>query len=471
MEASSLSPRVWPLYLATFLSTYVFAVANISVPGMQAALDLPGSRTTLVIGAYSVSFAAGLIICGRLGDTFGRRRLFRIGIAAIFVCAILTALAPTVELLVLGRLLQGCAAALTTPQILSTIQATLEGRARSRAISGYSIFAGVGTVGGNIFGGTINSLFPEEYGWRAAFMSIAVIAAIAWAGTGYLRESRSPDPEGFDFPGSALVAFALLCLITGLTNAAAVDPLDPFSSPGMIALTVGLLIASAVGFLVLGRHLQNRELSQRPSVLPLHVIIEPGVKIGMVLAALFFLMMSSFMYNFAILTQQGMGWSPLHSGLALLILAVAFVGSSTVATRLLDSIGPKILLIGAGFQALGLGLLAVVSFLGAEPFLLWLQLVGILIGGGQGLMFGPLIAVVMNHVPDRVAGLTGGLIATAQQAGMGIGVATLSSLFTVLLAVFPARTAFGWVLVVAVALSLTFGLIATRLVRPRPQAG
>ena len=77
----------------------------------------------------------------------------------------------------------------------------------------------------------------------------------------------------------------------------------------------------------------------------------------------------------------------------------------------------------------------------------------------------------MNHVPDRVAGLTGGLIATAQQAGMGIGVATLSSLFTVLLAVFPARTAFGWVLVVAVALSLTFGLIATRLVRPRPQAG
>lgn len=466
MEAPALSPRVWPLYLATFLSTYVFAVANISVPGMQAALDLPGSRTTLVIGAYSVSFAAGLIICGRLGDTFGRRRLFRIGIAAILVCSVLTAFAPTIELLVLGRLLQGCAAALTTPQILSTVQATLTGAARSRAISGYSIFAGIGTVGGNIIGGAINSLFPVELGWRAAFLSIAVIAAVTWAGTGYLRESRSPDPEGFDFPGSAIVAFALLCLITGLTNAAALDPLDPFSTPGMLALTLGLLAASAVGFFVLRRHLLNRELSQRPSVLPLHVITEPAVKIGMVLAALFFLMLSAFMYNFAVFTQQGLGWPPLKSGLSLLVLATSFVISSTFATRLLDSFGPRILLVGSAFQATGFAVLAILAFADAQPFLLWYQLVGILIGGGQGLMFGPLISVVMNHVPNRVAGLTGGLIATTQQAGMGIGVATLSSLFTVLFTLLPPMDAFGWVLVVSVALSLLFGLIATRLVRP-----
>lgn len=464
MEAQALSPRVWPLYLATFLSTYVFAVANISVPGMQIALDIPGSRTTLVIGAYSVSFAAGLIICGRLGDTYGRRRLFRIGTASIFVTSVLTALAPTLTLLVLGRLLQGLAAALTTPQILSSIQATLTGRARIRAISGYSIFAGVGTVGGNIIGGAINNLFPVELGWRASLMSIAVIAAIAWAGTGFLRESRSAQPEGFDFPGSALVAVALLCLIAGLTNAAVLDPLDPLATPGMLALTLGLLVASAVGFLALARHLQNRALSRRPSVLPLHVITEPAVTIGMTLAALFFLLLSSFMYNYAVLTQQGFGWSPLRSGLALIVLAASFVAVSTFATRLLDRYGPRVLVIGAGVQATGMGALAALAFADAQPFLAWFQLAGILIGGGQGLMFGPLISVVMNHVPTRVAGLTGGLIATSQQAGMGIGVATLSTLFTVLLASFPAHTAFGWVLCASIVLSLIFAGLASRLI-------
>jgi MFS family permease len=465
MEAQALSPRIWPLYLATFLSTYIFAVANISVPGMQAALDIPGSRTTLVIGAYSVSFAAGLIICGRLGDNFGRRRLFRIGTLSILVTSVLTALAPTLGFLVLGRLLQGCAAALTTPQILSSIQATLVGRSRLRAISGYSIFAGVGTIGGNIVGGTINSLFPVEFGWRASLLSIAVIAAIAWAGTGYLAESKSANPEGFDFPGSGLVAASLLCLITGLTNASALDPVDPWATPGLLAATSGLLLASAVGFFLLARHLLDRELSQLPSVLPLHVITEPAVKVGMLLAALFFLMLSSFMYNYAVLTQQGFGWNPLASGLSLLVLAASFVLVSTFATRLLAAFGPRVLIVGAFFQAAGMCVLAVFAFADLQPFILWFQLTAVLIGGGQGLMFGPLISVVMNHVPNRVAGLTGGLIATAQQAGMGIGVATLSSTFTVLIAVLPTHTAFGLVMCAAILCSLAFAALATRLLK------
>lgn len=465
MEARALSPRVWPLYLATFLSTYTFAVANISVPGIQHALGLPGSRTTLVIGAYAVSFTAGLIICGRLGDRFGRRRLFRIGTAAMLVCALLTAAAPNLPLLVAARLLQGCAAALTTPQVLSTIQATLSGEARAKAIGGYSIAAGIGTVGGNILGGAILSLTPEPYGWRAAFASIAVIAAIAWAGTGLLAESKSPNPEGFDLRGSALIALTMLLLITGLTNAAALNPLNPFETPRMLAATLALLAGAGLGFLVLRRHLVGRERREQPSVVPIRVVEQPAVALGIVLAALFFMLMASFMYNYAVLTQEGHGWSAAKSGLSLMGMATAFIVSSHVAPRVLAAIGPKVLVRGAFLQAFGYTCLAVVCLLDATPFIAWMLGISLIVGTGQGLMFGPLISVIMRHVPDSVAGITGGLIATGQQAGMGIGVATLSSLFTVLLSFRPEHTAFAWVLGAAVCGSFVFAALASKLTK------
>jgi MFS family permease len=471
MGAESLSrrkkPRIWPLYVATFLSTYTFSVANIAAPGMQVALELPASRTTLVIGAYSVSFAAGLIICGRLGDTYGRKRLFRIGIASILVTSVLTALAPTPELLILGRLLQGCAAALTTPQILSSIQATLHGAARSRAISLYSVCAGSGTIGGNVLGGAVIGLLPPELAWRGALMTIAVIAAFAWTGSGYLAESRSPSPEGIDGLGSVILAGALLCFITGLTNASAVDPLRPLDSPGQLAVTAALLAGSAVGALLLALHLRRRSAEARPAILPLPVIRVPAVAIGMALALLFFVMLSSFMYNYAVLTQEGLGIAPLTAGTGLIVNGGAFIVVSLFATRLLDRMGPRVMILGAGTQALGLAALATLAFTQTEPFLLWFQFTAVLIGGGQGLMFGPLISVVMNHVPDSVAGLTGGLIATAQQGGMGVGVATLSSLFTVLAHSMPIPLAFGWTTAVTVAVSLGFAALVVRLLHPR----
>ncbi|WP_344306400.1 MFS transporter [Brevibacterium samyangense] len=463
-------PRIWPLFLATFLSTYTFAVANISVPGVQASLGVNGSQTALMIGAYTVSFAAGLIICGRLGDRYGRRRLFRIGTASMIVTSLITAAAPNLGLLILGRLLQGVSAAITTPQILASVQAMLTGPARSRAIGMYSIVAGVGTIGGQILGGLINSLFPVEYGWRAAMLSIGLIAAIALVGTLWLRDTRSPNPEGLDVTGSIVVALTLFVLITGLTNASSVDPTHPWSEPLTLVSTLALLVLAVGGTFLLWQHIRGRALAQKPSVLPLHVIREPGVRIGVTLAAVFFCMLGGFMYNFAVLTQQGFGWSPLKGGIALLALAGSFVLASSFATRLHDLWGPKVLVIGAGVQSIGLAALAVLAFspTSNDTFLWLFQICALFTGGGQGLMMGPLVSVVMNTVPTRVAGLTGGLVATGQQAGMGLGVATLSSFFTFASDHVPVRTAFGLTVTLTIAVSCLFGLLAMQLVRPVP---
>lgn len=464
-------PTVWPLYIVTFLSTYTMAVASISAPGIQNSLEIPESQTSLVVGSYSATFAAGLIIFGRLGDRWGRRRLFRIGTAGLFATSVLTAVAPNLEFLVAARLLQGIAAAVTTPQILASIQSVLHTTARLRAVGLYAVFAGSGTVGGQVLGGIVNSAFGETYGWRAAFASVSLAAILAWAGSRYLTESRSPAPLGLDVRGSVLLAVALLFMIAGLTNVAAIDLLAPLS-PAEPLVTTGILLAgSLMFFLLLVPHSRTRERSLRPTVLPISVIREPGVRIGVTLAVLLFMMIGGFMYNFAILSQIGFGFSPLESGLSMVLLAVAFIVASAVAPRFVARLGGTarggrhILIIASIIQGVGLTGLGLVAVADTDitTFMAWFQLTALFIGTGQGLMMGPLISVIMTAVPDEVAGLTGGLVATGQQTGIGLGVAVLSTLFAGLGQLMPMQTAYGWTTIGTLILTVFFGFLAARL--------
>ena len=116
--------------------------------------------------------------------------------------------------------------------MLASIQAILQGSARLRAVGLYSVFAGSGTVSGQVIGGLVNSAFGPDLGWRAAFGTVGVLAVIAWVGARHLTETKSPRPLGLDARGSVLVALALLLLIAGLTNVAAIDLVAPLSPPG-----------------------------------------------------------------------------------------------------------------------------------------------------------------------------------------------------------------------------------------------
>ena len=484
------APTVWPLYVVTFLATYTIAVAAISAPGIQRELGIGDSGISLVVGAYSATFAAGLIFFGRLGDRWGRRRMFRIGTLGLAVTALLTACAPTFELLVVARLAQGVAAAVTTPQTLASIQSVLRGTARLRAVGLYSVFAGSGTVCGQVVGGLINSAFGPQLGWRAAFASVGLAALIAWWGASRLTESRSASPLGLDARGSVLVAAALLLLIAGLTSAASID----LSSLGGGAETAagaasgagagagsgewdplvmtGLLLAgSALLFGGLAWHLRVRARSRGPSILPLEILSEPSVRTGMALACVLFMMIGGYAYNFSIVSQQGHGLTPGQSGIVAAALSLAFVGASAVAPRIVAAWGGtivggrRLLLTASLVQGVGMALVAVFVLTGVEPFFAWYQVPGVLIGGGQGLMMGPLVSVVMAAVPDEAAGLTGGLVATAQQTGLGLGIAVLSTVFMGLAQFQPQHPAFGWTCAATIVLTALFAFFASRVGR------
>jgi MFS family permease len=440
-EPGGAAPTVWPLYVVTFLATYTIAVAAISAPGIQRELAIGDSGISLVVGAYSATFAAGLIFFGRVGDRWGRRRMFRSGTLALAVMALLTAAAPTFGLLIVARLLQGVAAAVTTPQTLASIQAVLRGSARLRAVGLYSVFAGSGTVAGQVLGATALLLLI------AGLTSAASIDLSSIAGTASAVGSAG-DPTAAGQGASAGVVWG---------------PWSPLMMTGV------LLAASAVMFGLLAWHVRRRSVTGGASILPLEILREPSVRTGMALALLLFMMIGGYAYNFSIFSQQGHGLTPGQSGLVAAVLSFAFVGASWAAPRIVAAWGGtivggrRLLLTASLIQGLGMAGVAVLALADLEPFFAWYQLAGLLVGGGQGLMMGPLVSVVMAAVPDEAAGLTGGLVATAQQTGMGLGIAVLSTVFMGLTQFQPMHPAFGWTCAATIVLTALFAFFASRV--------
>jgi len=454
-------PRIWPLMLGGFLATYLFSIGNIALPDLQRTLVVPPGPLSLVMGLFAAAFAGTLLIGGRLGDRYGRRRLFVIGMTGVLLTAVVAALAPTIEVLLAARLMQGAAAAALMPQILATVQTILAGRARAAAIGTFSATSGVGTVAGQLVGGAVISLAPDGWGWRAAFLTAAVVAAVGVIGAFGVPPTASSRPAGLDPVGSLLTAITMVLLVAGLS----LGPSMGWSGPIMLAL-----LGAAISGVILVLHQRGRERRGAAALLPPSIVGLPAIRLGMLMALLFFAGYGAFSYNFSLLTQRGLGTTAMESGLATGLFAAAFVAGSLIASRLVARLGSRVMQLGALLQILGLAGLAAISWLGLTPWTWWFQLVGPIMGVGQALMYAPLVATVMAEVPDRVAGMTGGLISTAQQAALGLGVATVGSLFVQLTGILGPLPAMAIATAAQLVLTVGYLLLAQRMRRTSRQA-
>lgn len=445
---------LWPLYLAAFLATFQLSLANISIPDLQRGLHASPAQLALVVGAFTAAFAAGLVAAGHLGDRHGRRRLFVVGLVALLLATLAAAVAPSIGVLLAIRVVQGVASAAMMPQILATIQAVLGGHERTIGVAIFSGASGVGTVAGQVVGGAVITLAPQGWGWRGAQVTGAIVTAIALTGARHVPDTRSDHPSRVDLPGSLLLGAALLSLVAALS-------LGPTSHWAWWDL--GWVALSLVLFAVLVAHQRWAGRTGRAVVLPARVVGLPPVRDGMLMALLFFAGFGAFMYNYSLLTQRDLGLDALHSGLSIGLFALAFVAASIASPALVRRLGGRVMVLGTVLQLLAVAALAVVSLARIGHWVLWFQPIGILLGIGQALMFAPLVGTVMQAVPTDAAGLAGGLVTTAQQAGLGVGVAVLGGLFAQLSASGEPLVAFGVVGFVQIGLSALFGLLAGRL--------
>lgn len=443
------------ILIGIFSSTYVFSSMNVALPQLAAELGADPGQLKLIMGGYATALAVFVIPAGRLGDRYGRRRLVIIGYAATLLVAILAGLAPGPWTLIGLRILLGATVALYLPQLLSIIQVSTNGVARVRLVSAYAGAGGLGTAAGQVLGGALLQANLLGTSWRPLLWVLGLLGAIALFGAITLPSSRSPQAAANDHPGTIALGLLIACFLV------------PVSLGPTAGWPIWMIIA-LIAVLPLGAMFWRleRRLERRGGVplVPPSVLAEPAVARGLVIALLFFGAFSAFMYEYALISQGQWRASPMRSGLSLVPFALAFVVGSLVVGRVRIWLGsnPNVMIVGTIAQIVALlALIVLIGGSAAEPSPWLLQPLLVLLGLAQAWQYGPLVATVMDGVPLAVAGLTGGLFATAQQAALGLGVAVYGALLTGLqtAGLTPAQAMAGCLAVNVVSALVVLGIV------------
>lgn len=452
------------LLVGAILPPLDYFIVNLALPAIRDGIGARPSELQLVVSAYACANAVVQITGGRLGDLYGRKRMFMIGMAGFVVASTLCGLADSGAVLVGGRVLQGLFAAVLAPQVLATIRSVFSPQEQVRVMGFYGFVFGLAAVIGQLGGGALISLHPFGLGWRAIFLVNVPIGVFALLGSWrFIPESRPPRGQRIDVPGTVLLSLFLLMLVYPLTHGREAGwPL------WMVACIAGALPMLGALLAVEARRIAGG----RDPLLDVRLLRNPVVVLGLTLAFLFY-MLSAFFLSYGIYLQGCLGWSPLASGLAILPLGIGFLASPLLMPRLVDRFGGhRVLMLGFAMLAAGVATAAALAGEHAPGpgFYAGIAAIGI----GQGLVLPSVVRIVLAEVDAARAGVASGMVSTMLQIGAAVGAATLGGLFFARLGAQPGaldyvqgfRTAM-WaltvVLLVCVALSAALGPMHRRV--------
>jgi len=456
------------LLTGQFMALLDVSIVNVAAPTLRADLHASGSGLQLVIAGYTIAYAVLLITGSRLGDLFGFARLFRLGLAGFTLASLACGLAPTTGTLIGFRIVQGAAAALMVPQVISLIQRGFSGAARVRALGAYTSVLAFGMVAGQVIGGLlvgtelVDGLLPGAP-WRPAFLvNVPIGLALLLAVRRRLPAGGGDAGRRLDLPGLVLLAGAVFLVVLPLV----IGHEEDWPLWGWLMLAAGLM--AGAGFALVQRRVAAR--GGHPLIDPA-VVRAPGLPPA---GAAIFLVMAGVGGCFLALTlhlQSGLGDSPLGSGLRLVPMAAGFGLAGLHWRRLPERWHPVLPVVALLVAAVGYLLLAG-QVTGGHAVGAGVLAVTALLGAAGGCSYGPLMATALRHVPQRHAADAGGVIVTLVQLGQVVGVATLGTLFLTSVTR-PGPAASGHALaVVAVgvaALSVLAAAAALRSVRRRTE--
>ncbi len=383
-------------------------VVNVALRTIGEDLDADLAELQWINNGYLLTLASLILLGGSLGDRYGRRRIFVIGTVLFAGASVLCGLAPTPEVLIAARLLQGVGGGLLTPGSLAMIQGVFVHDDRAPAIGAWSGLGSIAAAAGPLVGGVL----IEYASWRWIFLIIVPLAALTvWIAVRHVPESRDPrPPERFDYVGSVLVMVAL-----GATTYALIEWGARMAVP---AVVVGL--ASAVGFVVV-------EARTRHPMLPLGIFRSRTFSAANSMTLLVYGALGAVVFFLVLQLQTVAGYGPLAAGLATLPITICMVFLASRGGRLSNRIGPRIPMT-AGPIVMGLG---TAWLLGVDQdTTYWLDVMPPLtvFGLGLALMVAPLTATVLAAAPDEVAGLASGVNNAVARTGSLLAVAALPPL-------------------------------------------
>jgi EmrB/QacA subfamily drug resistance transporter len=410
------------LLTGTFISVLDFFIVNVAVPSIQRDLHTSPAGIEWVVAGFALAYGSGLIIGGRLGDIFGRRRMFVTGLTLFILSSALCGAAPDTAFLIIGRLVQGASAALLAPQILTILGTTYEGPLRARAFNAYGVTMGLAAVFGQLIGGFLIQANPGGLEWRSCFLINIPIGILALALVPkFVPESRAPGRPRLDFVGMILIALALTAIILPLIQGRQLGwPAWSWVSLGLSVVLFGLFALYESG--VPGR--------RGSPLVDLTLFRERAFTTGLAAQLIFWTGQASFFLVFALYVQFGRGLDPLDAGLIFISIGAGYMATSTTARFVAAKIGRQVIALGGLLRIVGLLLLILVlARIGDGGNIGWLVPALVIDGAGQGLAVAPLATTVLSRVTPQHAGAAAGVLTTGIQVGNALGVAVVGVIF------------------------------------------
>jgi EmrB/QacA subfamily drug resistance transporter len=408
--------------IAAFMQLVDISIVNVAIPSIQRDLDATYSQIQWVLAGYQLAFAVTLITGGRLGDIFGRKRLFMIGMAGFTIASALCGLAQSPGMLIGSRVLQGLMGAIMFPQTLSVIQVTFPPRERGTAFGMFGATIGLATITGPLVGGLLINGDVLGLEWRPIFLVNVPIGVLALAAAArLLHESRAPDAIRTDLVGVGIVSTGLLLLVYPLVQGRELDwPLWTF-----LAMAAALPVLAA--FAAWER---RKNAADGSPLVDLDLFRQRAFVAGLLVAGIFFMGIPAFFLTFTLWLQVGLGFSALHAGLTGIPFAVGSALASTASVRLAPRLGRRILSLGTLLISIGMaGIIATVDRYGGATHS-WQLIPALAICGlGLGSVIAPLVNVVLAGIRGQDAGSASGLLTTVQQLGGAVGVALIGVIF------------------------------------------
>ncbi|MGX1130352.1 EmrB/QacA subfamily drug resistance transporter [Streptomyces glaucescens] len=396
-----------------FLVVLDVSVVNVALPSMRTDLGLSGPGLQWVVNAYAIAFAGFMLLGGRAGDLYGRKRMFLVGLALFTLASLGGGLAQEGWQLLAARAAQGLGAAVLAPSTLTILTAAVpEGAARARAISTWTaVGAGGGAAGGLVGGALVDGL-----SWRwVLLINVPIGAVVLVAALRGLTESRAGEGRRLDLPGAVLVTAGLGVLAYGISQTEA----DGWTA----AATLVPLIA---GLLLIGLFLLVEARTAAP-LMPLRLLRARAVSSAN--AAMFIngSAMFSMWFFMTLYAQNVLGYSPLEAGFALVPSSLAVVVGSKVAPRWMRRLGARpVAVLGSLVAATGFGWQSTMS--ADEAYVTGIMLPGILMMLGAGLAATPLASLATSGADPGDAGLVSGMVNTSRTMGGSLGLAVMSTI-------------------------------------------
>ncbi len=392
-------------------------IVNVAIPAMSAGLNTTLDQILWVLNAYVLTYAVLLITAGRLGDLYGQRNLFAIGLAVFTLASALCGFAQNANELIAARVLQGIGGAVLTPQTLAILTTLFPPERRGTAFGIWAGVAGLATLAGPTVGGAIVTYID----WRWIFFVNVPIGIGALVATfAIIPDLRPGRRHGWDFMGVFLATAGLFGVVFGLIEGERFK----WGEIGSYVITIPELIGGGAVLLVL---FVIWERFQKEPLVPLSLFEERNFAVANWIAASISFGMMSLFLPIVIYLQSVRGFSALTAGLTLAPMSLTSMFVAPFAGRMADRIGGKyILMTGITVFAIGFGSLTLV----AGPDSTWINFLApaIVAGAGMGMTFAPMTTIAMRNISPRMAGAASGVLNTTRQVGAAVGSAIVGAL-------------------------------------------